>query len=86
LAPSGISDKFHATIIRLFSHLCREISKKTGIKQVVLSGGVFQNAILLEGFMELLVQNGFNVYTHAQVPANDGGISLGQAVVAASLA
>ncbi|MFH1102196.1 MAG: carbamoyltransferase HypF [Pseudomonadota bacterium] len=86
LAPSGISDKFHATIIRLFSHLCGEISKKTGIKQVVLSGGVFQNAILLEGFMALLMQNGFDVYTHSQVPANDGGISLGQAVVAASLA
>jgi hydrogenase maturation protein HypF len=52
--------------------------------RVVLSGGVFQNAIMLRGLMRSLEEKGFEVYTHKQVPANDGGICLGQAVVAAA--
>ncbi|MEW5909539.1 MAG: carbamoyltransferase HypF, partial [Thermodesulfobacteriota bacterium] len=84
-SPSRISRKFHQTIIRLFSRLCTDISKKTGIRKVALSGGVFQNAFLLEGFIRVLSQNGFEVFSHSQVPTNDGGISLGQAMVAAAL-
>jgi hydrogenase maturation protein HypF len=52
---------------------------------VALSGGCFQNKILLESTIEKLKSAGFEIYCHRQVPANDGGISLGQAVVAASL-
>ena len=46
---------------------------------------MFQNATLLSGLMRALEQQGFEVYTHKQVPANDGGIALGQAVVAAAV-
>jgi len=52
---------------------------------VALSGGCFQNKILLEGAIDKLKNAGFDVYCHRQVPANDGGICLGQAVVAASM-
>jgi hydrogenase maturation protein HypF len=51
---------------------------------VVLSGGVFQNLRLLTGLREVLETEGFRVFTHRRVPTNDGGISLGQALVAAA--
>ena len=81
---SVISAKFHITIIHLFSDLCEVIRDDTGLNRVVLSGGVFQNSILLTGFIKSLGDKGFEVYTHSLVPTNDGGISLGQAVVAAT--
>ena len=55
---------------------------KSGINKVVLSGGVFQNKYLSEGTMDLLQKNNFEVYSHSTVPANDGGIALGQLAVA----
>ncbi|MEQ8215519.1 MAG: hypothetical protein ABRQ30_04425, partial [Smithellaceae bacterium] len=58
---------------------------ETGIERVALSGGCFQNRILLSKSVTELENAGFSVYFHKQVPANDGGIALGQAVVAASL-
>ena len=82
---SVISSKFHATLIRLFSELCEVIRKESGLNQVALSGGVFQNSILLTGLMQALEEKNFQVFTHTHVPANDGGISLGQAVVAAAV-
>jgi hydrogenase maturation protein HypF len=48
----------------------------------VLSGGVFQNKYLLEGTTALLLGNNFEVYSHAMVPTNDGGIALGQLAIA----
>jgi hydrogenase maturation protein HypF len=84
LALPVISAKFHATLIRLFSDLCNALRKERGVNRVVLSGGVFQNSCLLTGLIQVLAKNGFSVFTHQQVPANDGGISLGQAVVAAA--
>ena len=83
---SKISSKFHHTLIRLFSDLCEVIRRDTGLKRVVLSGGVFQNAMLLAGFIPVLEKKGFTVYTHQLVPTNDGGISLGQAIAAAAIA
>ncbi len=77
-----ISAKFHNTVARLILEMCQLISKRTGIKHVVLSGGVFQNRLLLGKVIPLLEAAGFLVLTHRQVPCNDGGISLGQAVVA----
>jgi len=53
---------------------------------VVLSGGVFQNAILLGGLTDALEKKGLRVFSHTSVPSNDGGISLGQAAIAAELA
>ena len=52
------------------------------INEVNLSGGIFQNAYLLEGIYNKLTSLGYKVYTHSQVPPNDGGISLGQLVIA----
>ena len=62
--------------------LCQVISRQTGLKQVALSGGVFQNRLLLRKAVNLLEADGFQAITHRQVPTNDGGISLGQAVIA----
>jgi hydrogenase maturation protein HypF len=76
---------FHATIIAIFVAMSNEMRKATGIKRVALSGGCFQNRILLEGTITELKKNGFEVYCHSQVPANDGGMSLGQAVIAGSI-
>ena len=81
---SVIGGKFHGTLIRLFTELCNIIKKDTDIEMVALSGGVFQNSILLSGMVNALEESGFKVYTHKLVPANDGGISLGQAIVAGS--
>ena len=52
----------------------------------MLSGGVFQNAILLSGLVRALEDKKLKVYTHKQVPTNDGGLSLGQAIIAAAMA
>jgi len=86
VSASEISSKFHATLIRLFSVLCGDLRLETGLKKVVLSGGVFQNSLLLSGLIQALEEKDFQVYTHTKVPTNDGGISLGQAVVAAAIA
>ena len=83
---SEIGAKFHRTLICLFSDLCDVIRKESGLNRVVLSGGCFQNATLLSGMIRVLQDNQFDVFTHQQVPTNDGGIALGQAVVAAAVA
>ena len=77
-----IAAKFHNSMAEMVSEVCQTISRETGIKQVALSGGVFQNRLLLRLFTPLLESRGFTVLTHKQVPTNDGGISLGQAVIA----
>ena len=79
-----IAAKFHRTLICLFADLCDMIRKDSGLNRVVLSGGCFQNATLLAGMIRSLEENKFEVFSHEQVPTNDGGISLGQAVVAAA--
>jgi len=79
---SRIATRFHNTIARMIVELCQKISDKTGIIRVVLSGGVFQNQLLLRKAVSLLETSGFEVFTHRQVTTNDGGISLGQVVIA----
>jgi len=82
-APTSIiSLKFHNTVAQIIATMCKSIAKDTGITQVALSGGVFQNRLLLKLATASLDREGFNVLTHHQVPCNDGGISLGQAVIA----
>jgi hydrogenase maturation protein HypF len=77
-----IAARFHNTVGKMILETCQKISKETGVKRVALSGGVFQNRLLMRKTVSLLESNGFTVYTHRQVPCNDGGISLGQVVVA----
>jgi hydrogenase maturation protein HypF len=79
---SKISGKFHRTIAHLIIETCEIIRSRDKFKRVVLSGGVFQNIFLLSLVTEGLKRSGFDVYTHHLVPTNDGGISLGQAVIA----
>lgn len=81
-----ISAKFHNTIVDGFSMLCQALRQENRINQVVLSGGCFQNRLLLEGLRNHLRTNGFEVFCHRQVPTNDGGIALGQALIAAAAA
>jgi hydrogenase maturation protein HypF len=77
-----IATKFHNTIILAIFESVNDIRNKSGINKVVLSGGVFQNRYLSEGIMDLLLKNNFEVYSHSIVPANDGGLALGQLAVA----
>ncbi len=78
-----IAARFHATLADVLAQVCERIRERTGIAAVALSGGVFQNAWLLKAAIERLDARGFEVYSHRQVPTNDGGLSLGQAAVAA---
>ncbi|MGQ9546468.1 MAG: carbamoyltransferase HypF [Dehalococcoidia bacterium] len=78
----GIAVRFHNTVARMINDMCRLIADETGITQVALSGGVFQNRLLLRKTLSLLESSGFQVCTHRQVPCSDGGVSLGQAVIA----
>jgi len=66
-------------------HLCAHLRHRTALDRVVLSGGTFQNAILLTELSRSLEKEGFAVYTHRLVPPNDGGIALGQAVAAGAM-
>lgn len=74
--------KFHNTVAEFTLNLCGKIRENSGINKIALSGGVFQNKYLTEKVVSLLEDKGFKVYTQSKVPPNDGGISLGQAVVA----
>jgi hydrogenase maturation protein HypF len=78
-----IAARFHATLADVLTRACERIRARTGLGAVALSGGVFQNAWLLAAALGRLETTGFEVYTHGQVPANDGGLALGQAAVAA---
>jgi hydrogenase maturation protein HypF len=80
---SMISVKFHNTVIALLADLCERVRRVHGLTRVVLSGGVFQNARLMTGLIPALEARGFEVFSHRLVPTNDGGIALGQAVIAA---
>jgi hydrogenase maturation protein HypF len=82
LSPSLISLKFHNTIAGITAEMCQLIAKDSKIKRVALSGGVFQNRLLLKLTIAALQKEGFGVLTHRLVPPNDGGVSLGQAVIA----
>ncbi len=77
-----ISRRFHNTLVRALADACVKLRHHRKLNRVVLSGGVFQNVFLLGQLEGILVESGFEVYTHSLVPANDGGISLGQVMVA----
>jgi hydrogenase maturation protein HypF len=82
---SIISAKFHNTVAQVILEISKQIRKDTSLDKVILSGGVFQNKYLLEKSLYLLNLNKFKVFTNHLVPANDGGISLGQLVIASKI-
>ncbi len=82
IAAGVISARFHNGVVRMIRATCESIRRQEGINTVALSGGVWQNMTLLRKTVPALEGAGFTVYIHRQVPANDGGLSLGQAVIA----
>jgi hydrogenase maturation protein HypF len=79
-----IAARFHNGLAALIQHGCEILREEHGLNAVALSGGVFQNLLLIRQTEARLETSGFTVLTHSRVPCNDGGISLGQAVVAAA--
>ena len=81
--PDAISQKFHNALVELCARVAGTIRERAGLDRTCLSGGTFQNAYLLGHLTARLEACGFQVFSHAEVPAGDGGLSLGQALVAA---
>ncbi|MCX5707204.1 MAG: hypothetical protein NTW13_06110 [Candidatus Omnitrophica bacterium] len=73
---------FHLTVAKMIKKTCLILRKETNINKVILSGGVFQNKLLLKLALDLLYREGFKVFTQKKISCNDSGISLGQAVIA----
>jgi len=79
-----IAARFQNGLVDLILRLSLRIREHSGLAKVALSGGVFQNISILQQSVEMLLSHGFEVYAHRLVPPNDGGLALGQAIVAAS--
>lgn len=82
---SYISAKFHNTVCEATIDCACKIRSKCGIEDIVLGGGVFENAYLLKSMKRGLKKHGFNIYHNMKIPTNDGGIAFGQVVVAAQI-
>ncbi len=82
LPAAQISGRFHVSLAVMIEEVCDQIRLRTGLSLVVLSGGVFQNCLLTEMALGCLEKSNFKVLTHSLVPPNDGGLALGQAVIA----
>ena len=80
----NISRRFHAGLAELFAELAEKIRERSKLNRICLSGGCFQNLLLFELMLEFLRAKSFEVYFHSEVPAGDGGLSLGQALIAAN--
>ncbi|NWG34006.1 MAG: carbamoyltransferase HypF [Chloroflexi bacterium] len=81
-SASWIGARFHRTVCKMAVEVSKRIREQTGINEVALSGGVWQNLVLLNSTRAALLDNDFVVFTHRLTPANDGGLALGQAVIA----
>jgi len=79
---AAMARSFHNTLAAATAAVCGGIRKKSGLDRVVLSGGVFQNKLLTEGILSLLTEQGFQVFLQRLAPPNDGGLALGQAIIA----
>jgi len=84
LPVGAISRRFHNGLVEGFVELATLLQKKTALNRVCLSGGTFHNVYLSQRFEARLSQVGFEVFTQKEVPSGDGGLSLGQALVAAA--
>jgi hydrogenase maturation protein HypF len=85
VARPQMAARFHNGIAGMVIDVCRRLRDETGLTEVALSGGVWQNRTLLQRVLVLAEQSGFVVYSHQVVPANDGGLALGQAVIAQAI-
>ena len=83
VVASKISARFHNGVAGMIAEAVSYLGSETGIEEVVLSGGVWQNLTLMRRTLSLLRLGGFRVYIHREVPTNDGGLALGQAAIAA---
>jgi hydrogenase maturation protein HypF len=81
--PATLAGRFHASLAAMTLDVCEELRSRTALQRIVLSGGVFQNCLLTEMTLARLEDSGFEVLMHSLVPPNDGGLALGQAIVAA---
>ncbi|HSH13103.1 MAG TPA: Sua5/YciO/YrdC/YwlC family protein, partial [Desulfurivibrionaceae bacterium] len=79
--PEQVSRRLHGTLVAMLVGAAERVRQENGLDLVALSGGVFNNYLLLEGLLAALQNRGFEVLIHAQVPAGDGGIALGQALI-----
>lgn len=84
LAVPLIAWRFHVAIAEMLAEVCEQVRQQTGLRTVALSGGVFQNRLLLELLITRLEKRAFQIFLNQCVPPNDGGISLGQAAIAAA--
>jgi len=84
VAPGILSRRFHTGLIDVIAAVILRMAHRSGLETVCLSGGSFQNAILSEGLKHKLEAAGMSVFTHNRVPPGDGGLILGQLVVAAN--
>ena len=80
---AAISQRFHNGLVLAFHELAQLLRQASGLNRVCLSGGTFHNVYLLTRLQHRLEEDGFEVFTHREVPAGDGGLSLGQAMIAA---
>jgi hydrogenase maturation protein HypF len=78
-----ISAKFHQGLVDVFAQIAQLVRERENLNRVCLSGGTFQNRFLAERLQQRLSGLSFEVFAHSEVPAGDGGLSLGQALVAA---
>ena len=84
VSPGAIAARFHTAVATMIVETAERIRSQTGIATVGLSGGVFQNVTVTHAAGIALGEKGFSVLTHRLVPPNDGGLALGQAVIAAT--
>ena len=78
---ASIALRFHFGLIGSILTTVRQVSAQTGIREIVLTGGCLQNRLLLEGLFHVLLQQKFPVFTGKNIPVNDGGVSVGQAII-----
>ena len=82
MPPAVIAARFHAAVASMIVDVCTRLRAQRAGETVGLTGGVFQNALLMQMTIEELHRAGFEVLVHQRVPANDGGLALGQAALA----
>jgi hydrogenase maturation protein HypF len=82
--PAAVAGRFHNGLARAVVEAAALLAERAGLETVALSGGVFQNLLLLDRTVTGLEERGLRVLTHSRVPPNDAGVSLGQAAVAAA--